>query len=63
MAASVKMEWQDLERLVRSVAEAKFGAKARGEDIAGVKCDCVIRLSDGSVVLIEISKEDSRHQL
>lgn len=63
MAASIKMNWQELERLVRVVAEAKFGATARAEDIAGVKCDCVIRLNDGSVVLIEISKEGGRDKL
>lgn len=61
--AHVKMKWQDLERLVRAVAEVKFGATARAEDIAGVKCDCVIHLSDGSVVLIEISKEDTLPKL
>jgi len=49
--------WQQLERLVRTVAEAKFGGTARAEDIAGVKCDCVIRLSDGSAVIVEVSKE------
>lgn len=63
MKSSRGMRWQDLERLVRAVAEAKFGAKARAEDIAGVKCDCVIRLSDGSVVLVEISKEGNLDKL
>ncbi|RYG88850.1 MAG: hypothetical protein EON59_03115 [Alphaproteobacteria bacterium] len=63
MATSSKIKWQELERLVRAVAEAKFGATARAEDIAGVKCDCVIRLNDGSVVLIEISKESSLDKL
>jgi uncharacterized protein YjbI with pentapeptide repeats len=52
-----EIPWQQLERQVRSVAEAKFGGTARAEDIAGVKCDCVIRLTDGSAVLVEISKE------
>lgn len=57
------MKWQDLERLVRAVAEVKFGATARAENIAGVKCDCVIHLKDGSVVLIEISKDDTLTKL
>lgn len=61
--ATSKLKWQDLERLVRTVAEAKFGATARAEDIAGVKCDCVLHLDDGSVVLIEISKETSIEKL
>ena len=55
--------WQQLERSVRTVAEAKFGATARAEDIAGVKCDCVIHLTDGSVVIIEISKEKTLDKL
>src|SRR5260370_31478007 len=55
--------WQRLERSVRTVAEAKFGGTARAEDIAGVKCDCVIRITDGSVVIIEISKERTLDKL
>ena len=51
------MKWQELERLVRRIAEAKFGGIARAEDISGVNCDCVMHLREGSVVLIEISKE------
>jgi hypothetical protein len=58
-----EFKWQDLEKLVRVVAEAKFGATARAEDISGVKCDCVIHLEDGSVVLIEISKETTIEKL
>lgn len=57
------MKWQDLERLIRTIAEVKFGATARAEDIAGVKCDCVIHINDGSVVLVEISKEDKLEKL
>lgn len=60
---TIGLKWQELERLVTRVAEAKFGGTARGEDIAGVRCDCVIRLDDGSVVLIEISKESSLTKL
>lgn len=63
MATAIKMRWQELERLVRTVSEAKFGAPARAEDIAGVKCDCVIHLDDGSVVLVEVSKETSLDKL
>ncbi|WP_374240238.1 NACHT domain-containing protein [Zoogloea sp.] len=51
------MKWQQLERLVRVVAEMKFGGPARAEDIAGVKCDCVIHLNDGSVVIVEITRK------
>ena len=57
------MTWQDLERLVRKISEVKFGAPARAEDIAGVKCDCVIRLNDGSAAIVEISKSDTVEKL
>ena len=57
------MEWQDLEELVRKAAEVKFAKIARAEDVAGVKCDCVIDLQDGSVVLVEISKESDLTKL
>ena len=60
---SAGMTWQELEAIVRSGAEAKFGARARAEMIAGVKCDCVIDLQNGSVVLIEISKENTLTKL
>jgi ABC-type dipeptide/oligopeptide/nickel transport system ATPase component len=60
---SQKITWQELETIVRSGAEAKFGARARAETIAGVKCDCVIDLQNGSVVLIEISKENTLEKL
>ena len=33
------------------------------EDIAGVKCDCVIHLEEGSVVLVEISRETTIDKL
>ncbi|AXT48255.1 NACHT domain-containing protein [Chromobacterium rhizoryzae] len=51
------IKWQELERLVRVISEMKFGGPARAEDIAGVKCDCVIHLDDGSVVIVEITRE------
>lgn len=60
---SSKITWQELEAIVRLGAEAKFGARARAETIAGVKCDCVIDLQNGSVVLIEISKERTLEKL
>lgn len=60
---SQKVTWQELEAIVRAGAEAKFGARARAETIAGVKCDCVIDLQNGSVVVVEISKETSLQKL
>lgn len=63
MANNISITWQQVEKLVRAVAQAKFGAIARAEDIAGVKCDCVLHIGDGSVVLIEISKDSSLRKL
>jgi hypothetical protein len=63
MSLQVNIKWQELEQLVRIIAEAKFSGTARAEDIAGVKCDCVIHLDDGSVVIVEISKEDTIDKL
>jgi hypothetical protein len=57
------MPWQQLEHSVRIVAEAIFGGNSGAEDIGGVKCDCVILLTDGSVVIIEISKERTLDKL
>lgn len=55
--------WQELEKLVRVITEYKFGAPARAEDIAGVKCDCVAHLDDGSVVIAEVSKQSDLTKL
>lgn len=55
--------WQELEEAVRGLSEAKFGAQARHELIAGVKCDCVIHLGNGSAVIVEISKESTIEKL
>jgi hypothetical protein len=57
------MRWQDVEILVRQIAELKFGAIARAETIGGVKCDCVLHLGDGSAVVVEISKQDDLNKL
>ncbi len=63
MKNTLAVKWQDLEKLVRLLAEAKFSGTARAEDIAGVKCDCVIYIDDGSVVVVEITKEKSIDKL
>jgi hypothetical protein len=41
----------------------KFSGTARAQDIAGVKCDCVIDLDDGSVVVVEITQETTIDKL
>lgn len=57
------MKWQDLENIVRNAAQVKFSCLARAENIAGVKCDCVLHVEEGRVVLVEISKEDTIDKL
>lgn len=57
------MSWQDLESRVRKAAEIKYGITARAEEIAGIKCDCVIDFQNGRVVLIEISEESDLTKL
>lgn len=61
--SDIEIKWQMLERTVRIAAEMKFSGSARAEDIAGVKCDCVIHLEDGSVVIVEITKEQTIDKL
>ena len=61
--ADKDVSWQVLEKTVRTIAESKFGATARAEDIAGVRCDCVLHLEDGSVVLIEVSRQSDLTKL
>jgi hypothetical protein len=57
------MDWQALEKMVRRIAEIKFSCPARAQDIGGVRCDCVLDLGNGSVVIIEISKEGTINKL
>ena len=57
------MDWQTLEKMVRRIAETKFSCPARAQDIAGVRCDCVLEIGNGTVVVIEISKEDTISKL
>lgn len=52
-----ELQWDELEDFVRLITQIKFGAPARAEDIAGVRCDCVAHLDDGSVVLAEVSRQ------
>jgi len=55
--------WKELEEIVRTLSELKFGGPARHETIAGVRCDCVIHLRDGSAVIVEVSKESTIEKL
>ena len=48
---------------MKTIAELKFGAIARAEDIAGVKCDCILNVGNGSTVILEISRESTLAKL
>lgn len=57
------MRWQDVEREVRKIAESVWSTKAEPEDIAGVKCDVVLKPKKDYWILIEVSKRDDLNKL
>lgn len=57
------MNWQDFEENVRQIASSHWNAPAKAEEIAGVRCDAVIRVSSDEIVAIEITKENSLAKL
>jgi tRNA A37 threonylcarbamoyladenosine biosynthesis protein TsaE len=58
MAKRIKT-WQDLEILVRIIASDLYSYRAEPKEINGIKCDAVIEKDPDSVILIEISKENT----
>jgi hypothetical protein len=57
------MRWQDLEREVRKIAESVWSTKAEPEDIAGVRCDVVLKPKKDYWILVEVSKRDDINKL
>lgn len=55
--------WQTLEEHVRKISEIVWCVNAKPETIAGVKCDCVLKIKPNYWVLIEISKESTLSKL
>lgn len=51
------MEWKDLEKKVRDIASYRWNCKAVAETIAGIKCDCVLKIDSEQWVVIEITEE------
>lgn len=49
-------KWQDFEKHVRTIASAKWSTVALAEEIAGVKCDCVLKPQSTHWVFIEITQ-------
>ena len=53
------MAWQEFEKRIRKVASYRWGCNASTETIAGVKCDCVLKVQPDYYVLVEITEEKS----
>ncbi|MCE8469031.1 hypothetical protein LZ189_08230, partial [Rhodovulum sulfidophilum] len=57
------MNWQDFEERVRQIASSHWSSPAKAEEIAGVRCDAVIRVSPDEMIVIEVTKETSLAKL
>jgi hypothetical protein len=55
--------WQELEKIVRSIASFLYDRPANPETINGVKCDCVVKVEEGYWVIIEVTKDKSLTKL
>ena len=53
------MSWQDTENYVRKIASYIWERPAVAETIAGVKCDCVVKIEADRWILIEITEQCS----
>ena len=49
--------WDQFEERIRSIASYRWNRAATTETIAGVKCDCVLKLNDDEWVLVEITEQ------
>lgn len=52
------MKWQDFEDQVRTIASFRWNCDAHTETIAGVKCDCVLKIDSDNWIVVEITKEN-----
>ena len=52
------MTWQNLEEKVRTIASLRWNCTAVAETIAGVKCDCVLKISDDNWIIVEITEQN-----
>jgi hypothetical protein len=53
------MSWQDTENYVHKIASYIWERPAVTENIAGVKCDCVVKIGADRWILIEITEQCS----
>lgn len=52
------MTWQNLEEKVRTIASLRWNCVAVSETIAGVKCDCILKIAEDNWIVIEITKQN-----
>lgn len=53
------MGWQDFETKIREIASFRWNCTAVAEDYAGVKCDCILKLSPEEWIVIEITENNT----
>ncbi|WP_458071164.1 NACHT domain-containing protein [Rhodanobacter sp. BL-MT-08] len=53
------MSWKSLEQHVRGIANLRWNAVCKPEHIDGVDFDCVVRVSNDEIIIIEITQERS----
>ena len=53
------MAWQSYEQKIRDIASMRWSRNAVSETIAGIKCDCVLKISADNWVVVEITEENS----
>ena len=57
------LTWQELEKKVKLIASYLWNTTAVSETIAGVKCDCVLKVRPDRWVFVEISEESDLGKL
>ena len=57
------MTWQELETKVKTIASYLWDCEAVSETVAGVKCDCVLKVAADKWVFVEISQESNLEKL
>lgn len=51
------MPWKDLESKVRTIASYRWNCNAVSEIVAGIQCDCILKLDSEQWVAIEVTEE------
>ena len=57
------MTWQELETKVKTIASYLWDCAAVSETVAGVKCDCVLKVALDRWIFVEISQESNLDKL